>query len=128
MLNRSMVSFRIMYTCGRCANSVVKRITAVDGLIELPTVYCGCCAKSTNLVPMSSVISEVKCETADEQTKTAGLERRTEVPEGKPVAEATEQPKGGRVDTDTSKISVEPAGKGRVGGMPKPPEKPAHKG
>lgn len=128
MLNQSRVSFRIMYTCGRCSNNVVKRITAIDGLIEMPTVYCGRCAKSNNLVLMSSVISEVKCETPDEQAKTDGLERCPEVSKGKPATETVEQPKSGRIDTDASKVPVETAGKGRTGGVSQPPEKPAHKG
>jgi hypothetical protein len=126
--HRNVVSGRVTYTCGRCSNIQVRRYVARDGLLELPTYFCGCCAKSNNFVTMSAVISEVKCEAPNVETKEGGLGGRPEMPAPEPAAGTTEQSAEGRIDSDVPKVENKDAGKGRAEILPPVVKKPQDKG
>lgn len=53
---------KITLECGRCGNVQRREITPINGLIELPTYYCGKCTRSCNLSQLSSTMQIINCE------------------------------------------------------------------
>lgn len=77
------VSVKLTYECGKCGN-LVRRVyqSTPDGLLEIPTVYCGKCIGRKHFTVMSSTVSEEKCfEEADTSSAKTGLGGNDEVPE-----------------------------------------------